>query len=36
MEPKSTNPTLKQSEISKQLGMSSSTLQRYRHDINML
>ena len=30
------NPKLKQSEIANQLGMSSSTLQRYRNDINML
>ena len=30
------NPRLKQSEIANQLGMSSSTLQRYRNDINML
>ena len=30
------NPTLKQSEIAKQLGFSSSTLQRYRNDINLL
>ena len=30
------NPKLKQSEIANQLGMSSSTVQRYRNDINML
>ena len=30
------NPKLKQSEISNQLGLSSSTVQRYRNDINML
>ena len=30
------NPKLKQSEIATQLGLSSSTLQRYRNDINML
>ena len=30
------NPKLKQSEIANQLGLSSSTLQRYRKDINML
>ena len=30
------NPRLKQSEIANQLGMSSSTIQRYRNDINML
>ena len=30
------NPKIKQSEIAKQLGMSSSTVQRYRNDINML
>ena len=29
------NPKMKQSEIANQLGMSSSTLQRYRNDINM-
>ena len=27
---------MKQSEIANQLGMSSSTLQKYRNDINML
>ena len=30
------NPKLKQSETANQLGYSSSTLQRYRNDINML
>ena len=30
------NPKLKQSEIENQLGLSSSTLQRYKNDINML
>ena len=30
------NPKMRQSEIANQLGMSSSTLQRYRNDINML
>ena len=30
------NPRMRQSEIANQLGMSSSTLQRYRNDINML
>ena len=30
------NPKMKQSEIANQLGYSSSTLQRYRNDINML
>ena len=30
------NPKTTQSEISNQLGMSSSTLQRYRIDINMI
>ena len=30
------NPKMTQSEISNQLGMSSSTLQRYRNDINMI
>ena len=30
------NPRMKQSEIANQLGKSSSTLQRYRNDINML
>ena len=30
------NPKLKQSQIANQLGYSTSTLQRYRNDINML
>ena len=30
------NPKLKQSEIANKLGLSSSTLQRFRNDINML
>ena len=30
------NSRMRQSEIANQLGMSSSTLQRYRNDINML
>ena len=30
------NPKMTQSEISSQLNMSPSTLQRYRHDINMI
>ena len=30
------NPKMKQSEIANQLNMSSSTLQRYRNDINLL
>ena len=30
------NPKMKQSEIANQLEMSTSTLQRYRNDINML
>ena len=30
------NPQMKQSEIANNLNMSSSTLQRYRNDINML
>ena len=36
MKVKYENPKLKQSEIANQLGLSSSTLQRYRNDINML
>ena len=36
MKVKYENPKMKQSEIDNQLGMSSSTLQRYRNDINML
>ena len=30
------NPKLKQSEIENRIGYSSSTLQRYRNDVNML
>ena len=30
------NPKMKQSEIENQLGYYSSTLQRYRNDLNML
>ena len=30
------NPKMKQLQIANQLGLSSSTLQRYRNDINML
>ena len=30
------NPKMKQSQIANQLGLSSSTLQRYRNDINLL
>ena len=30
------NPKIKQSEIANQLGKPSSTLQRYRNDLNML
>ena len=30
------NPRMKQSEIANHLDMSTSTLQRYRNDINML
>ena len=36
MKVKYENPRMKQSEIANQLGMSSSTIQRYRSDINML
>ena len=35
MELKSINPNLKQDQIAKELGYSSFTLQRYRHDIKM-
>ena len=35
MKVKYENPKMKQSEIANQIGMSSSTLQRYRNDINM-
>ena len=30
------NPKMKQSEIANQIGLSTSTLQRFRNDINML
>ena len=33
---KSKNPTLKQSERAKKLGLSSSTLQRYENDIKII
>ena len=36
MEVKYENPRLRLSEIANQIGISSSTLQRYRNDINML
>ena len=36
MEIKSINPKLKQSEIAKELEISTSTIQRYRREINML
>ena len=36
MKVKYENPRMRQSEIANQLCMSSSTLQRYRNDINML
>ena len=36
MQMKHENPKLKQSEIADRLGNSSSTLQRYRNDINIL
>ena len=36
MQNKFENPKLKQSAIADQLGESTSTLQRYRNDINML
>ena len=36
MNTKYQNPKVTQSKISNQLGMSSSTLQRYKNDINML
>ena len=35
MEIKSINPKLKQSEIAKELAISTSTLRRYRREINM-
>ena len=36
MKVKYENPRMRQSEIANQLGVSSSTIQRYRNDINML
>ena len=36
MSKKSTSPRLRQDQIPKEFGCSSSTLQRYRQDINML
>ena len=36
MEIKSVNPKIRQDQMAKELCCSSSTLQRYRHDINML
>ena len=36
MKVKYENPRMKQSEIANQLGMSSTTVQRYQNDINML
>ena len=36
MKVKYENPKMKQSKIANQLGMSSSTLQKYRNDTNML
>ena len=33
---KDENPKMKQSDIANQLSLSSSTIQRYRSDINML
>ena len=33
---KNENPKMKQSQIPNQIGLSTSTLQRYRNDINML
>ena len=36
MKVKYENPKLKQSQTADQLGLSTSTLQRYRNDINML
>ena len=36
MRSKYENPRMKQSEIANQLGLSSSTIQRYRNDIKML
>ena len=36
MKIKSVSPKMKQNQTAKELGYSSSTLQRYRNDINML
>ena len=36
MEIKFVNPKLKQNQVAKKLDCSSSTLQRYRNDINMV
>ena len=36
MKVKLEDPKMKQSEVANQLGLSSSTTQRYRNDINML
>ena len=36
MKVKYENPKMKQSQIANQIGLSTSTLQRYRNDINML
>ena len=36
MEIKAMNPRLTQKGIAKELGYSTSSLQRYRHDLNML
>ena len=36
MKVKYENPRMKQTEIANQIGLSTSTLQRYRNDINML
>ena len=36
MESKSVNPKLKQKQMTKKLSYSTSTLQRYRNDINKL
>ena len=33
---KDENPRMKQSQIANQIGLSTSTLQRYRNDINLL
>ena len=35
MEPKSNYPKIRKGQLAKDLGYSSSTLQRYRHDIKM-